>query len=127
MSKRYPNPDNVLGLYILDDDGNPVEEPDVLKWGEWLGTHSKHVAYDELPGGYRVSTVFLGVDHKYSRALGGGPPVLFETMAFKGDDAINEDWAQRRYTARWRAEEGHGRMLIALKTYLRAEGLLDDR
>jgi hypothetical protein len=39
-------------------------------------------------GNARISTVFLGIDHSY---LGGGPPILFETMVFGGrlDDFMN--------------------------------------
>jgi len=29
------------GRYILDADGNPVPEPDLLAWGAWLERHSR--------------------------------------------------------------------------------------
>jgi hypothetical protein len=50
--------------------------------------------------------VFLGLDHRFS---GKGPPLLFETMAFEG-----EDWAAIdcvRYAAWEDAEIGHAAMV----------------
>lgn len=38
------------------------------------------VAYDELPDGSHLSTVWLGMDHGW-----GGPPLIFETMRFSGE------------------------------------------
>lgn len=40
----------------------------------------KRVAHSEA-GGIRVSTVFLGIDHRFNE---DGPPILFETMIFGG-------------------------------------------
>lgn len=56
-----------------------------------------------------VSTVFLGLDHRF---YGQGPPILFETMIFGG-------WTfsdyQQRYSTWGQAESGH---LAALKVVL---------
>jgi hypothetical protein len=38
----------------------------------------RRVAVDDLPNGYRVSTVHLGLNHNF----GKGPPLIFETMIF---------------------------------------------
>ncbi len=46
-----------------------------------------------------VSTVWLGIDHGWD----GGPPVIFETMVFGGDD---EDDC-RRYTSEAEARQEH--------------------
>jgi hypothetical protein len=96
-----------IGQYILDKDGNPQLEPDLLTWAIWLefahlspGKDNRIVGRD-FAGKVRVSTVFLGLDYQYPP--GGGEPVLWETMIFGGD----HDSYQRRYTSRADAEAGH--------------------
>ena len=69
-------------LYILDASGEPVPEPDLIKWGHWFeDPRHRIVARDQL-GPLTVSTVFLGVDHNF---LPDGPPILWETMVFDAD------------------------------------------
>ena len=58
----------------------------------------------DMVGDVRVSTVFLGLDHSLTL---DGPPVLWETMVFGGDN----DQYQQRYTSRAEAIEGHGAIL----------------
>ena len=71
--------------YILVDK-EPVPEPDMVKWGEfWRDREQWRVAQTEIPGGL-VSTVFLGVDHRF---IGEGPPLLFETMTFIDGESVN--------------------------------------
>jgi hypothetical protein len=89
-----------LGRYILVN-REPVEEPDLLTWATWLETADLHVRLSEQ-GDVRVSTVFMGLDHNY---WGEGPPILFETMAFVGDQTVG----QERYATWAEAEEGHAR------------------
>lgn len=74
--------------YILDEQGQPVEEPDLMTWADWMER-----------GDVSVSTLFLGLDHSF----GGGPPVLWETMIFGGE----HDQYQERYTSREDAIAGH--------------------
>lgn len=86
--------------YILDEQNQPVECPDVLTWGRWFeasGDQCK-VGHTTFDGGY-VSTVFLGLDHNFTQ----GEPVLWETMIFGGP----HDGFQDRYTSRATAELGH--------------------
>ena len=124
------NPGNILGMYVLNDDGEPVEEPDVLAWGRWLErsyeTRERWVARTELPGAV-VSTVFLGIDHNHSRMLHPGErPILFETMCFDddmkqlpiygGDDG--EDSLFGRYATRAEALEGHAAIVTELRLKL---------
>jgi hypothetical protein len=86
--------------YILD--GKKAVKTDLITWAKWFGNHAdRHVA-DETCGDVRVSTVFLGLDHSW----GGGPPLLFETMVFGGDN----DQDQERYTTWEQAEIGHKSM-----------------
>jgi len=84
--------------YILDGNGNPVVEPDLIKWASWFETADrvvKQTAFDNV----RVSTVFLGLNH----AFADGPPVLRETMVFGGP----LDGEMERYENRSEAILGH--------------------
>ena len=65
---------------------------------------------DEI-GGVKVSTVFLGLDHRFSDSLEDGPPVLWETMIFGGA----HDEHQERYTSRADAIAGHARAVKMVK------------
>jgi hypothetical protein len=76
----------VSDKYILDGH-NPVGCDDVLAWGRWFESHrSERIVKQENIGDFRVSTVFLGLDHQY----GDGPPLLFETMVFSRDGGGEE-------------------------------------
>lgn len=89
--------------YILDGK-TPVPEPDLLTWARWFETADRRVARTDLPHGGVVSTVFLAIDHGF----GDGPPVLFETMSFIGDDS--EDYFGR-YSTWDEAEAGHAEIV----------------
>ena len=95
-----------LGQYIETPNGG-VRRVNTKRWIEWLSTEpNKHVAEDFV-GPYRVSTVFLGIDHGYP----GPRPVLYETMVFRG-------WADRaceRYCTREEARLGHEAMLARVR------------
>ena len=78
----------MLGKYILKNKV-PIRCDDIHKWGKWMETADRHVV-DCKKGNIRVSTVFLGLDHRYS---GQGKPILFETMVFGG----KLDMEQERY------------------------------
>ena len=84
--------------YILDENREPVLEPDLFKWGRWLETANRKIG-DSTVGDAQISTVFLGLDHGFS----GGDPILFETMIFGG----RHDEYQERYTTREDALKGH--------------------
>lgn len=96
---------NITGKYILDKNGNPKEEPDLLKWGEWMETADRHIGDDKIKG-VRVSTVFLGLDHQF----GKGKPILFETMIFGG----KRNGEQERYSTKREALKGHKRIVKEL-------------
>lgn len=87
-------------LYILGEDGTPILEHDLSKWGEWFERERKRFAMQETIAGYFVSTVFLGIDHSF----GAGPPLLWETMIFREGDSLDY---QERYSTQAEAREGH--------------------
>lgn len=68
--------------YVLNRKREPVPENSIIKWGRSFNKN-RRVALTELPNGGTVSTVFLGLDHRFS---GDGPPLLFETMVFTGGE-----------------------------------------
>ena len=96
--------------YILDGH-RPVPEPNMVRWAMWFETGNRIVRQQRLyrgdpPQEYAyVSTVFLGLDHNFSRI---GPPVLFETMVFA--DGTDIDGIQERCSTWDDAERQHVRV-----------------
>jgi hypothetical protein len=87
--------------YILDSDGNAIPEPNIRRWSDWFHIHDRRLAWDVLPNGLIVSTVFLGINHAYDD---DNIPILWETMVFTPDhDALD----QLRYSSAAAALEGH--------------------
>lgn len=86
--------ENLTGKYILID-GEPVEEPDLIKWAEWFErSGEERIVKQTILGGYLISTVFLGLDHNFSRTFPlpeGYKPLVFETMIFKLTDNKNDE------------------------------------
>jgi len=92
--------------YILKD-GKPMPEPDIYKWGRWFESADRAVAKTTVSPDVYVSTVFLGIDHRF----GVGPPMLWETMIFGGDHDQEID----RYTSLEDAKAGHEKMVVLAK------------
>lgn len=90
-------------LYTLDENGEPVPCDDILKWSEWYGA-DRTVANDVIDNLVIVSTVFLGIDHSFSR---DGAPLLWETRVFEGP----LDGETHRYTSHEAALSGHAEMM----------------
>lgn len=89
-----------MNNFILDTDGRtPVPCPNVLEWANWFEDADRVVAQIDRDG-VRVSTVFLGIDHRFDA---DGPPLIFETMIFGGE----HDEEQWRYSTWDEAMAGH--------------------
>jgi hypothetical protein len=88
---------------FVDKLNNPitVEEFERLKSDQ----NYNKIGYIELSNGYRISTVWLGLDHSF----GSGPPLLFETMVFPKDSLSDLDC--ERYTTEEEARLGHELMV----------------
>jgi hypothetical protein len=71
-----------------------IDEANIRKNDEW------RVDQTHLRTGEFISTVFLGLDHSWEPT---GPPILFETMIFRGP---LDQW-QERYCTWDEAEIGH--------------------
>lgn len=76
---------------------HPID--DIVLWALWMDEADRRVAMDELPNGYIVSTVFLGINH------GWITPLWFETMVFYQDNLL--DFDMERYATWDEATEGH--------------------
>ena len=104
--------------YILDDNGEPVLCEDIVAWGAWFETAWRRVALtmiDDIDAegvnkGYAVSTVFLGLDHNHF----AGPPVVWETIVFKGGEGL---WFDRCAGSREQAEAMHERMCAKVRDH----------
>jgi len=86
-------------MYYILRGHEPILCESIEEWGKWFENSDKRRVAEEKHGDIRVSTVFLGLNHRY----GNGPPLLFETLIFGG--AHNEEmW---RYTTWDEAVAGH--------------------
>jgi hypothetical protein len=76
------------GLGLYDRDGRPMSMDEFS--ARLMDMAYKHVAATAIGDDVEVSTVWLGVDHNFTRT---GPPLIFETMVFGGDmDGCGERW-----------------------------------
>lgn len=92
----------------------PVPMADAVseEFAKWFEATDRHIARTVV-GPIEVSTVFLGIDHNYSRDP-ESPPLLFETMIFGGSDG---DAVYDRYSTWDDAEKGHAKAVeIARRT-----------
>lgn len=79
--------------YILDDTGEfAVPCPDIIEWGSWFDKNSSQriVAQEEIDDGTRISTVFLGIDHGFSKD--SDTPILWETLVSGPNRDEDEDY-----------------------------------
>lgn len=89
-----------------DRAGDPIS---VLEWIVHLDDFEyRRVAWDELPGGGSLSTVWMGLDHSFGR----GPPLIFETMEFAGHGHVYQEHG--RWATLAEALEGHAAALAGL-------------
>ncbi len=94
----------MAGNWILDVSGDPVFEPDIIKWVKWFETSGDaRVVAKTKVGEVEVSTVFLSVDHNF----GSGQPILYETLVFGGP--LDEECD--RYPTKADARRGHEEMV----------------
>lgn len=77
-------------------------------WAVWFGTRGpeRFIAHDYLPNGYRVSTVWTGMNHGLPRAF---PPLIFATGVFRTrpGEPLGARLEERHYSTRRDALAGH--------------------
>ncbi len=99
------NQEKFIGSYILDENGEPKKEKNVLKWAKWFEKSGKQrIVKQSKPNKYFVSTIFLGLDHSF----GSGELVLWETMVW---NPAGRDIFQERHSSREKAEMTHDRLV----------------
>lgn len=93
-------------FYLLNPTTHEVTVSyDAEVWAEAFESQDRRVAVTHIGAGVKVSTVFLGIDHRF----GDGPPILFETMVFGGP----LDGTEQRYATWEEAVVGHQRVVSA--------------
>lgn len=92
-----------------DIDGNPLE---LMEWAVLFEQRTEDTDWWVIDhtsiGDADVSTVWLGLDHRFS---GKGPPLIFETMVFGGP----LDSEMERYSTKEQATEGHARWVAKVE------------
>jgi hypothetical protein len=81
-----------LGLYILEGK-EPVPIDDTLAWAKWFEQNANRRLAETRINGWRVSTVFLGIDNN----LFSEPPLLFEPMIFSLTEKIKSPIREKEY------------------------------
>jgi hypothetical protein len=106
-----------MGYYVLDDQNNPVHIHDTLTWGMWFeANRERRIVKQENIGPYRVSTVFLGLDHAFNRVFTQEQtpnpyPILFETMVFSAVGKTPDNLSVQERCGTWKqAEKMHKRI-----------------
>lgn len=91
-------------LYF-DKEGQPISHDE---WASLFQDMDYRVVAKDEVGTARVSTVWLGINHRYDDS---GPPIIFETLVFEG--ALDgEMW---RYETEQAALAGHMRVVEMVK------------
>lgn len=105
---------NQIVKYILDKNGNPKEEKDLLVWAKQFEKCDRTLKFTKLlKEKGTISTVFLGIDHSF----GGGKPLLFETMVFGGV----LDGEQECYHTKKEALAGHKIIVAKVKKKIKRQ------
>ena len=91
-----------------------------MAWARWFEKERREWQIISEVDCYRISTVFLGLDHNYT---GVGPPILWETMVFHQADKEDD---LHQHMARCaggfeQAEAMHIRMVEHVKEQLAVE------
>jgi hypothetical protein len=118
-------------------DGTPYPEGDagLFEWAHDMENRElRRVALDKLANGVEISTVWLGLNHRY----GVGRPLIFETMLFVPQkkvyyimgrrhefdrEEIGEQW---RYSTEEEAVLGHKMLVKKWKLFKTAEQVLSE-
>lgn len=140
----FEDGDTVVGVESLlprpvrspyyDEDGQPI---DMMEWVR-NDRRGRFRVQDYTANGYVVSTVYLGLDHRFGE---NGPPLIYETMVFRRwpkrwtpKDHIKQsalfsgelrrinysELATRRYATKAEALAGHHDLLAEVRTWVPA-------
>lgn len=96
-------------IETTDEDGNILIEP-LTYIDNLLKDYDYRVVAVTEVSSYRVSTVWLGVDHSFGR----GEPLIFETMIFGSGEMPFDEWCWR-YPTEEESLRAHGAIVRALR------------
>lgn len=103
----------LVGKKAVPFEGADADSPEGIKklieWGRSFEISNRRVAQEQV-GKYWISTVFLGLDHGW----GDGPPMLFETMAFKGKSGRARKSVYQDRCSTWEEAEEMHKKAVAL-------------
>jgi hypothetical protein len=80
---------------------------DVLEWASWFETQDRFLCQEDA-GAFYVSTVCVGLNHNF---MGGGPPLVFETMVFSRFGPKGHDFDCVRTSTMEEAEAAHAALV----------------
>ena len=104
-------------MTYYDRQGDPMT---MEEWGRKHADFSYKVIKQESVSGHLVSTVWMGIDHRFTEK---GAPLIFETMIFdqrEDADSFSEDYCER-YSTEDAALAGHDQALAWLRDKLAQE------
>jgi len=93
-------------LWFIIDENKSILTVSIDEYAKWMAkpfSETRRVAEDRI-GDLRISTVFLGIDHRLASNDNGENPILFETMVFDKEGA---DIEMERYCTWDEAVKGH--------------------
>lgn len=90
----------MVGMHY-DFEGNPI---DLHTWGLLFESSARIVEQTDLPNGYWVSTVWMGLDHSWNNKK-----LIYETMVFW--KATFDAQEEARYSTLEDAVEGHKKLV----------------
>lgn len=95
--------------YVLH--GKFAVQVDTDEWARWFekNRRTRCVRQSDV-GAYRVSTMFLGLDHRFGDS---GPPLIYETMVF-GGPLDQHCWRDSTW---WGAEARHDAICRIVKKF----------
>lgn len=96
----------IVGYY--DKDGNEISRD---QWGNLLRDRVYCVLAEDQVGPFRISTVWMGLDHNWCRH----EIHIFETMIFCDNPGHDLDLYQKRYGNKEAALKGHAQTLRMTK------------
>lgn len=102
-----------MQYYILNENKEVVAVDNALEWAKMFEENSRRVDWTAISEkDTEVSTVFLGLDHRFGGDE-GELPVVFETMVFSGNPDLNG--YQERYCTYDEAVKGHKTIVHFIK------------
>ena len=118
MTPPFMSRDGRPMLWIMPPDGVIRPAADLPEWNRAMfhapdahgDIHDRHLARDRV-GAFFISTIFTGIDTELR-----GPPMVFETMVFKDDNA-RQPRRQIRNPTRAEALETHAAMVKEYGAY----------